>query len=159
MDPDGDPWDPRFPVFGISWHDAVAYCAWRSEREGFEVRLPTETEWEKAARGVDGRWYPWGNRFDASLSNMESSRREGRCPVPIDEYATDVSVYGVRGLGGNTRDWTASLYEEGAAGAASRVLRGGCWYYTALICRAAYRIRYSPSNRNDNDGFRLARSR
>ena len=60
-------------VSGISWHDAVAYCAWRSEREGFEVRLPTESEWEKAARGVDGRWYPWGNRFDPS--RQASGRR------------------------------------------------------------------------------------
>ena len=70
VDADGDRWDARMPVCGISWHDAVAYCAWRSEREGTEYRLPAEAEWEKAARGVDGRWFPWGNRFDPSLCNM-----------------------------------------------------------------------------------------
>ena len=155
---DGDRWDDSWPAFGISWHDAVAHCEWRSERAGFEVRLPTESEWEKAARGVDGRLYPWGNRFDASLCNMESSRREGRSPAPIDEYATDVSLHGVRGLGGNIRDWTASAFQQRQAGAALRVYRGGSWSNSATFGRAAYRDWNSPSIRYDNIGFRLARS-
>ena len=77
VDADGDRWDARAGRrCGISWHDAVAYCDWRSAREGREYRLPTEAEWEKAARGVDGRWFPWGQPFDPSLCNMRESRRE-----------------------------------------------------------------------------------
>src|SRR5262249_24652586 len=129
VDPEGDRWDARQPVFGVSWHDAVAYCRWRTERDGREHRLPDDAEWEKAARGVDGRWYPWGTRFAHSLCNIRGSRRERAAPVPVDEFPTDVSVYGVRGMGGNMRDWTATevIEGEGAGVRVLRVLRGGAW--------------------------------
>ena len=65
------------PVFGVNWHDAVAYCHWRSEQEGRVYRLPTEAEWEKAARGADARFFPWGNRFDATFSKTRDSREPG----------------------------------------------------------------------------------
>ena len=92
VDAEGDRWEPRWPAFGISWHDAVAYCAWRSARDGREYRLPSEEEWEKAARGVDGRWFPWGWRFDPSLCNMRESRQERPAPVAVDEFAGRVGV-------------------------------------------------------------------
>jgi len=168
---DGQRWDPRLPIFAISWHDAMAYCSWRSTRDGCEYRLPTEREWEKAARGVDGRWYPWGNRFDPSLCNMRDSRLPGPGPVPVDEFPTDVSVYGVRGLAGNVRDWTATqLSEELGEGAMlpeigyqkwrnahdTRVIRGGAW--SPLVPRLADRYWVVPTLVLSFLGFRLARS-
>ena len=160
MDVQGDRWDPRLPALSINWQDAVAYCAWRSVRDGREVRLPSEEEWEKAARGVDGRWYPWGWRFDASLCNMRASRKERTTPVVVEEFPRDASVYGVRGLGGNVYDWTSTEDVEGTGESrrAHRVSRGGSWGGAARSCRAAYRWRFEPANVGDNRGFRLARS-
>ena len=160
VDADGDEWHPRLPVMAISWHDAVAYCAWRSTREGQPYRLPTEQEWEKAARGVDGRWFPWGWRFDPSLSNMRESRKERPAPVPVDEFPDDRSVYGVRGLGGNSQDWTVSEVIEGVGSSrrVSRIIRGGTWTSTARGCRAAFRLHGGPSDIDLSLGFRLARS-
>ena len=146
------------PVFGISWHDATAYCAWRSVSEGRTIRLPSETEWDKAARGVDGRWYPWGNRFDASLANMNQSRRERSAPVAVEEFPRDVSVYGVRGMAGNVRDWTATEHTEGR-GAKLRVcyvIRGGAWGTDRIRGRSAYRLWLDPFKVYDDIGFRVA---
>jgi len=161
VDADGDEWHAELPVFAISWHDAVAYCGWRSQRDGVEYRLPTEEEWEKASRGVDGRWFPWGWRFDPSLCNMQESRRERSGPVVIDEFATDVSVYGVRGLSGNLRDWTSSERVEGA-GKNRRVCcvhRGGAWGLEAAYSRAAGRYWNVPTKVYTNIGFRPAKAR
>ena len=82
---------PDWPVYNISWHDAVAYCAWLSEQHGRVYRLPAEAEREKAARGSDGRMYPWGNRFDASLCKMRESRSTPAQPEPIGAFPTDES--------------------------------------------------------------------
>jgi serine/threonine-protein kinase len=157
VDAEGDRWSPRLPAVGVSWHDAVRYCAWRSSREGREYRLATETEWEKAARGVDGRWFPWGNRFDPSLCNVRDSRRGRDAPVSVDECPTDVSVYGVRGMGGNVRDWTASAVSSGEGGdsRAGRVLRGGAWILSRINARCAYRGWYVPTDVRDLVSFRL----
>jgi serine/threonine-protein kinase len=143
------------PVVGLSWHDANAYCLWRSEKEGRPVRLPTESEWEKASRGVDGRWYPWGRRFDASLCNMRDSRREGPGIVGVEEFPTDLSIYGVRGLAGNVRDWTATrIARDGSED--SVVVRGGAWNLPAVVSRAAHRFWLPPGFVSDYLGFRLA---
>jgi len=160
VDAEGDEWHPRHPTLSVSWHDAVAYCEWRSRREGLSYRLPTEEEWEKAARGVDGRWYPWGWRFDPSLCNMRDSRKERTAPVVIDEFPRDVSVYGVRGLGGNIEDWTSSESVEGSGDSrrVARVYRGGHWSGTARGCRAANRNGSGPALVLTVLGFRLARS-
>ena len=145
----------------MSWHDAVAllllaFCSAMDVR----YRLPTEEEWEKAARGVDGRWYPWGWRFDPSLCNMRESRRERTAPVVVDEFPRDVSVYGVRGLAGNMEDWTSTEQFEGTGPARRvfRVRRGGGWDYEARYCRAAYRYGHVPTWCYDYLGIRLARS-
>ncbi len=150
---------PRAPVFGVSWDDAVAYCEWRSRRDGCTYRLPTDTEWEKAARGVDGRWFPWGNRFDASLCNMRESR-DRSAPAPVDEFETDVSIYGVRGMSGNMRDWTAteSLEGEGDRAHCYRVVRGGGWYGGRVSARCADRFWFEPPHVYFFVGFRLART-
>ena len=161
IDSEGDHWEPRLPVIGISWYDAVAYCDWRSRREGREYRLPTETEWEKAARGVDGSWFPWGNRFDPSLCNMRESRRYGAGPVPVDEFPTDLSVHGVRGMAGNCRDWTSSAVARDTVSGSERraiAVRGGAWSLDRVLARCAFRILNSPADIYGNVGFRWARS-
>ncbi|HWN70095.1 MAG TPA: bifunctional serine/threonine-protein kinase/formylglycine-generating enzyme family protein [Haliangium sp.] len=151
---------PRAPVFGVSWYDAVAYCEWRSQRDGRTYRLPTDTEWEKAARGVDGRWFPWGNRFDASLCNMRESRQDRSALASVDEFETDRSIYGVRGMSGNIRDWTATEAREGEGDRAHgyRVVRGGAWYGGRVSARCADRFWFEPPHVYFFVGFRLART-
>lgn len=158
VDSEGDHWDPRMPAFGISWYDAVAYCEWRSARDGRIYRLPSEREWEKAARGVDGRWYPWGYRFDASLANMRTSRRERTAPVAVDEFPTDVSIYGVRGTAGNVEDWTSTEVIEGMGdqGRPGRVARGGTWNGHRLRGRCSSSSHVDPTSPTGNRGFRMA---
>ena len=150
-------WRSELPVVSVSWHDAVAYCQWRSRKDGFDYRLPTELEWEKAARGVDGRPYPWGHRFDASLCNMSSSLEEGPSPQASDRFETDVSIYGVRGCAGNIRDWTASGLGELERGSRdTRVVRGGAFNLPANITRSANRFWLAPNFVLNYVGFRLA---
>ena len=158
VDEEGDHCDERWPVYDVSWNDAVAYCGWRSERDDRAYRLPTEAEWEKAARGVDGRWFPWGNRFDPSLGNMRQSRRERPAVVPVAEFPKDVSVYSARGFAGNMRDWTATEETVGTGSEARvvRVVRGGTWLSPSVQSRCAYRGFAEPIDVYPNIGFRLA---
>ncbi len=148
----------RAPVCAVSWYDAVAYCQWRSARDSRTYRLPTAMEWEKAARGVDGRWFPWGNRFDASLCNMRESRADKASLAHVDECATDVSIYGARGMAGNIRDWTATESVDGDGGDARvyRVVRGGAWYGGRVSARCADRYWFEPQHVYFFVGFRLA---
>ncbi len=106
-DADGDVWDPQWPVLQVGWHGARAYLAWR----GAPWRLPAALEWQKAARGVDGRFFPWGDHHDPSWCNMINSRQRA-LPCPIEECPLDESVYGIRGLGGNVLDWTATAPDD-----------------------------------------------
>lgn len=152
--------DLTVPVFGVSWFDAQAYCEWRSRRDGLDYRLPTSREWEKAARGVDGRWFPWGSRFDASLCNTRESRRDNPAIASIHEFETDVSVYGVYGMAGNVRDWTCTEERQGEGQGAQvfRVVRGGAWYGGRMSARVADRFWFEPGHVYFFVGFRLAHS-
>ena len=144
-------------MVSISWHDSVAFCAWRSSRDGFHYRLPSELEWEKAARGVDGRWYPWGNRFDPSLCNMGSSLKKGPSTQPLDAFPLDRSIYGVRGAAGNVRDWTATGLAKAEADERDlRIVRGGAFNLPAVITRTANRFWLAPNFVLNYVGFRLA---
>jgi serine/threonine-protein kinase len=151
VDSEGDRHDPRWPVLAVSWADAVAYCEWRSARDARRYTLPSEEEWEKAARGVDGRVYPWGNRFDPSLCNMKESR-ERAGPVPVGSFATDVSPYGVRDLAGNCEEWTAGTWGDARG---SRVGRGGSWHSNSVMVRSAYRSSVEPHLASGVRGFRI----
>ena len=109
---------PRWPVTGISVGDAEAYCAWRSSADGVRYRLPTSLEWEKAARGVDGRRFPWGERYEPTYA---------RPPRPglhnVGAFAEDVSPYGVRDLASGVYEWTATAADGGGG---ETIVRGGC---------------------------------
>ena len=172
-DADGDVWLADWPVCMVNWFGASAYADWR----GDGWRLPHELEWEKGARGVDGRYYPWGDGFDPSWANSCRASHKGLpLPAVVDSFPVDRSPFGVRGLSGSMRDWLenryeASLPQEGVLNpfasahapcddglASFRVLRGGSWGNAASGARVADRGRDTPSYRRDNIGFRLSRT-
>ncbi len=152
-DREGDRWDPDWPVIGISWHDASAYVAWRSARDGVAYALPTEEQWEKAARGVDGRAHPWGDGFDPALCKMIASREGRPNPEPVGAFPTDVSVYGVRDMAGGVREWCGDPTFHGDP--ERRAVRGGSWASVARHCRCADRNGNAPHNVHMINGFRL----
>ncbi len=154
----GDDWLDRIPAIGVSWHDANAYCAWKTTVTGREWRLPTEEEREKAARGVDGRRFPWGDAADASLCKNRDARDEPSQPEPVGTFEAAASVYGMGDAAGNVWDWTRSLFGPHVQASSSRVLRGGSWVSTVLLARAAGRSRDAPEVRSPVIGFRPARS-
>ena len=150
----GNEWHVDWPVVGISAHDAEAYCAWMSDRTGEPYRLPTETEWEKAARGADGRLFPWGDRFEAAFCQMGVSRPGAPRRDPQGGFPVDQSPYGVEGMAGGVSEWTASWL--GDAGE-RRVVKGGNWASSPVECRAASRFGHRPEQVSQTVGFRVAR--
>jgi formylglycine-generating enzyme required for sulfatase activity len=136
------------PVVYVSWHDAVAYCTWLSEKTGKTYRLPSEAEWEKAARGAEGRIYPWGETFDSQNCN---SRESGiGDTTPVGQYSPQGdSPLGCVDMAGNVWEWTRSVYRdypydpgdgrESLEGGESRVLRGGAFLSGPLVVRCAVR--------------------
>ncbi len=139
---------PNRPVTRVSWYEAAGYCAWKG------VRLPTEAEWERAAAGEGKREYPWGDeRPEATRANYRETGPGHATPVGL--YPAGATPEGLQDMAGNVWEWCADWYEEGKY----RVLRGGAWYDTYDILRAADRYGVEPEYRNDNIGFRLARDR
>jgi formylglycine-generating enzyme required for sulfatase activity len=122
----------RHPVVLISLVDALAYARWRGEQEGRRYRLPTEAEWEKAARGTDGRYFPWGNRWRPERANAEY-RVGGTSEV--GSYPEGASPYGCFDMAGNVFEWTASEFLDGQA----VIKGGGSWDDQPGVCRAAAR--------------------
>ncbi len=100
----------RYPVTSVSWFGAAAHAAWRAEMIGCPWRLAGEEEREKAARGADGRFFPWGDEPETTWANMVSSRPGPAAPAPVDAFPTDESPHGIRGLAGNVRDWCAEVW-------------------------------------------------
>ena len=166
---DDDQWNTGSqPVVGVSWYEAAAYCRWLSEKSGKSYRLPTEAEWEKAARGTDGRRYPWGDEWDPARCNNKQSG-PGKT-TPVGEYPKGASPYGVEELVGQVWEWCTTKYaeyryrpddeREDEAGDDTRVLRGGSWYESdpAGVCRCGYRGGHSPEFWDHNGGFRCVRA-
>ena len=156
LDRDGDDWDHRWPVFGISWHDAQAYAAWRGEQLGLPLRLPRDREWEKAARGADGRAFPWGDQFDPALCKMRTSRAGTPRPEPVGTFPHDRSIYGARDVAGTIREWCGDPEFDGDS--ARRPVRGGAWMAPEGVCRVASRSGVPPDLVHTSRGFRLALS-
>jgi eukaryotic-like serine/threonine-protein kinase len=172
-DTDGDLWQEDWPVMMIDWHAARAYAAWLSKKEGHQLRLPDEQEWEKSARGVDGRYFPWGDEIDPTWCCMRFSSPD-TLPSDVDAFPVDESPYGVRGLAGNTMEWTQTPYLKNQFPLANTrlqltdpdaeppetewLLRGGVWMYGARYSRTAYRFSATSTLRSFNTGFRLVRT-
>jgi formylglycine-generating enzyme required for sulfatase activity len=147
--------DPDLPMTDVDWNDAQTYCRYAGGR------LPTEGEWEKAARGTDGREYPWGNDADCAHANWGNFEGEGPCagknpgrPVVVGKYPTGASPYGVLDLGGNVWEWVADKYDEDPK---RRVVRGGSCCSFFVGPRAPNRNAWSPQHRDGDLGFRCAR--
>ena len=154
------------PVVIVSWDDAVAFCKWVTDVSGRQVRLPTEAEWEKAARGTDGRVFPWGNdQPTCSLGNFEGCADKS---TAVGSRPAGASPYGALDMAGNALEWVADWYDtkyyanspssnpQGPTSGQYRVLRGGTWHQNRNFARAANRSRLDPSFRDDWYGFRVA---
>jgi formylglycine-generating enzyme len=158
------PWGTgNHPVVKVSWTDAVAFCRWLSQTSGKPLRLSTEAEWEKAARGVDGRLYPWGNQPPAKeLCNFD---RNVSYMTQVGQYPAGASPCGALDMAGNVWEWTGSLYgpypyqsEDGCNspdGEGLRVVRGGSWSGNLRTARCAYRRRDVPGYFDSLIGFRV----
>jgi serine/threonine protein kinase/formylglycine-generating enzyme required for sulfatase activity len=164
----GGAWRERHPVCNVEWADANAYARWYAERTGRPWRLPSELEWEKAARGVDGRSLPWGDHHDPSWCVTVESHADAPALALIDSYPIDESPYGVRGLAGGVRDWCIDEFApEGPAVEAgvlaaiastdelgTHITRGGAWCLPSWVSRAACRGYHAPIRLRDL-GLRL----
>jgi formylglycine-generating enzyme required for sulfatase activity len=147
----------NYPVTGVTAYEAEAYCAWLGEQKNRAVRLPTEAEWEKAARGDDSRPWPWGETFGPDLANTYEHNVVGT--LEVGSFPQDVSPYAVADMGGNTQDWTSSDYAAAAGeplpGGPLLVARGGSWNDTAYGARTSYRHVYPPGYFFPFLGFRI----
>lgn len=153
VDEAGGRWNPNYPVRSISRCDAEAYIAWRSKEEGLRLRLPTEAEWEKAARGTDGRYFPWGDIFDASFCKMRDSRPGRPDPEPVGAFPLDRSPYDVLDMAGSCSEWVADPYDRNFV---LGNLKGGFWRGGETSCRLAGRFASDPEEPATFAGFRLA---
>ena len=141
----------QHPVVLVNHGDAMAYAAWLSERSGRRWRLPTETEWEKAARGVDGRWFPWGREFDAGRLNSHDAGPFDT--TPVGRYPDGASPFGLLDVAGQVYEWTATPAGEGRF----RV-KGGSWDDQGCgVCRPAAGHARPATLKHILIGFRLVR--
>lgn len=159
--------DPEKPVVGISWFDAVAYCEWLSERLGTRYRLPTEAEWERAARGGrEEQNYPWGNKHPATLPDPGFDVTSGG---PQRVGCDEMNRFGVYDMSGGVHEWCSDYYDaayyarspeknpDGPPSGLRRASRGGSWRHRIKFSRCAARSSLNPSFKYADYGFRVAR--
>ena len=175
----GTPGSDNYPVLGVNWDGAVAYCNWLSAKTGKKYRLPTEAEWEKAARGTDGRRYPWGNTIDRSLANYVGAQPFDT-GMPVGSYdgskrgelqtRSNASPFGALDMAGNVMEWCSDWYGQdyygasprknpkGPATGAYRVVRGGSFFVEPFELRSTARSAAWPSfQAHRMIGFRAVR--
>ncbi len=163
--------DPAFdgddrPVVGVSWHDAGDYCAWRRQH-GSDERLPTEAEWERAARGgVDQAAFPWGDGIPSWIPDAGRGPLPGPWPVTLGEP----NAFGLYGIAANVHEWCADWHDRGyyavsprenprgPESGVRRASRGGSWRHAVTISRCAARSKIAPSLRYTDYGFRTVRA-
>ena len=148
------------PVESVSWHDAVAFCRWLAAKTGVDIRLPTEQQWEKAARGMDGLEYPWNDKYISGYANIDETARYLEDKPKVGElflgetssvgiYPQGASPTGVLDMSGNVWEWCLNQYHNPEmitpdASDSFRVLRGGSWHDDSDECRSAYRYDAPP---------------
>ena len=141
----------NYPVVMVSFQDAMVYAEWLSKQTGHIWRLPRELEWEKAARGVDGRWFPWGNTFEATLAN--SHDKGPFDTLPIGSFPEGASPYGLFDVAGQVFEWTEAVPNKNRA-----IVKGGSWDDRGCgICRPAARHTRPMAIKHILIGFRLVR--
>jgi formylglycine-generating enzyme required for sulfatase activity len=159
--------DARMPVVGISWHESVRYCEWLSGAAGKLYRLPSEAEWERAARGGEASLlYPWGDGAPETVPDYAQRWKLG--PEPVGRYPPN--AYGIYNLGDNVHEWCADWYDDGYYARSAernprgpdsgsrRASRGGSWRHHIKVTRTAARSSIPPEFHYADYGFRVARS-
>jgi formylglycine-generating enzyme required for sulfatase activity len=163
---------PEQPVVGISWYEAAAYACWWSRQTGCLFHLPTEAQWERCARGIEGRLWPWGNKFEPNRCNTVESKF-GK-PTAVNAFPNGATPEGIFDLAGNVWEWCRTRWgrfwqtmeyiypyqltddrDNDNEGRYVRIMRGGSWFDAALAAGMATRRRYLPDARSNNIGFRL----
>lgn len=152
------------PVVGVSWYEAVAYCRWLTSKTGKEINLPSEVQWERAARGDGSQIYPWGNVFDSDKCNTRSGGKNRTLSVGSYSPSGD-SPFGCCEMVGNVSEWTASKFfpypytegdgREDVEGSEERVTRGGSWHSPDFRARVSSRGMNDPFFRDNDLGFRI----
>ena len=158
---------PNYPVIGVSWDSAVAYAVWRG------MRLPTEAEWEKAARGTEAKRWPWGDAFTQRIEDTTRHanvwKQSGARLQPVGTHPTGASPYGAYDMAGNVWEWVADRYSDtyyrrspdrnpkGPAVGSRRVVKGGSWLNPEMLARCSTRIGQYPAIGTSFIGFRLAK--